>query len=125
MAETASASSRTKHIDVKYHYVREFVESGFIKIIYIATDENISDMFTKNVRKELYDKHSRRFVIKKEELMETRNEEQDLTQENVRKGVRKGSQDSTHSHESNYPMNELMNENSYNAKNSGYSVTDE
>jgi len=83
MAETASASSRTKHIDVKYHYVREFVEQGFIKIIYIATEENISDMFTKNIKKELHEKHSRKFVIEKDKM----DKHFDSCPVNMRKGV--------------------------------------
>ena len=39
--------SRTKHIDLQYHFVREAVEDGKIKITYIPTDENVSDIFTK------------------------------------------------------------------------------
>ena len=30
MTENVSTSSRTKHVDVKYHFVREYVEDGFI-----------------------------------------------------------------------------------------------
>jgi hypothetical protein len=32
MSENVSMSSRTKHVDTKYHFVREFVEEGFVKI---------------------------------------------------------------------------------------------
>ncbi len=35
MAENVSTSPRTKHVDVRYHFVREFVEDGFIKIIFV------------------------------------------------------------------------------------------
>ena len=37
MAENVSTSQRTKHIDTRYHFVREFVEEGFIKIIFVRT----------------------------------------------------------------------------------------
>jgi hypothetical protein len=36
MTENVSASSQTKHVDVKYHFVREYVEDGFIKIIFFG-----------------------------------------------------------------------------------------
>jgi transposase InsO family protein len=40
-------SNRSKHIDIKFHYVKHLVESGEIDLIYCRTDENIADMFTK------------------------------------------------------------------------------
>jgi len=38
---------RTKHIDLWYHFVREAVEDDKIMVIYIPTEENVSDIFTK------------------------------------------------------------------------------
>ena len=47
--------SRTKHIDIRYHYVRDTIESIIkiiiIKIDYISTEENISDILTKGLPK--------------------------------------------------------------------------
>jgi hypothetical protein len=40
---------RTKHIDVKYHYVREIIIEGRLKISKISTHDNPSDMMTKPV----------------------------------------------------------------------------
>ena len=57
LAHNAKASQRTKHIDVRYHFVREYVEHGIVKIIFVRSAENKSDPFTKNVSKELFDKH--------------------------------------------------------------------
>jgi hypothetical protein len=53
MAENVTTSTRTRHVDVRYHFVREFVEDGFIKIIFVRTTENNADMFTKNATGEL------------------------------------------------------------------------
>lgn len=36
-----------KHIDLRYHFIREAVEDGKICVKYIPTDENVSDTFTK------------------------------------------------------------------------------
>jgi hypothetical protein len=39
--------SRTKHIDIPYHYVREAVENSDLCLDYLKTDENLADIFTK------------------------------------------------------------------------------
>lgn len=39
---------RTKHIDIKYHYVRELVMSKIINIYYVNSKMNIADIFTKS-----------------------------------------------------------------------------
>src|SRR4051812_18577006 len=40
---------RTKHIDVKYHYIRDVVAQGEIKVCKISTHDNPADMMTKPV----------------------------------------------------------------------------
>lgn len=39
--------NRTKHIDVKYHFVRKCVEDKEINVKYLSTDKMIADIFTK------------------------------------------------------------------------------
>ena len=68
MVENVSMSTRTKHVDVRYHFVREFIKDGFIKIIFVQTGDNKADVFTKNVVGELYDKHTNDMVWKAEEM---------------------------------------------------------
>lgn len=43
---------RTKHIDIKYHFVREKVESKEIELKYVSTNENVADIFTKGLGKQ-------------------------------------------------------------------------
>lgn len=38
---------RTKHIDIKYHFIRSLVERKEVKLNYINTKENIADILTK------------------------------------------------------------------------------
>ena len=38
---------RIKHIDVRYHYIRECVENGDVEILRVDTEDNTADMFTK------------------------------------------------------------------------------
>jgi hypothetical protein len=40
---------RTKHINVKYHYVREVITEGRLKVPKISTHDNPADMMTKHV----------------------------------------------------------------------------
>jgi hypothetical protein len=40
---------RTKHIDVKYHFTREVIAQGDIKVVKISTLKNPADMWTKPV----------------------------------------------------------------------------
>ena len=40
---------RTKHIHVKYHYVRDVVAQGKLKVCMISTHDNPADMLTKPV----------------------------------------------------------------------------
>lgn len=42
---------RTKHIDIRYHFVRELIEEGVITTNYLCTGDMIADIFTKNVTK--------------------------------------------------------------------------
>ena len=62
MAENVSTSVRTRHVDTRYHFVREMIEDGFIKIIFVRTVHNDADLFTKNVNRETYEKHVVKFL---------------------------------------------------------------
>ena len=39
--------SRTKHIDVKHHFLRDHVEKKDIKIMHVPTEDQLADIFTK------------------------------------------------------------------------------
>ena len=49
-------STRTKHVDVRYHFIRNLVDDGIIKLEYINTQENVADMLTKNLPIEQFEK---------------------------------------------------------------------
>ena len=38
---------RSKHIEMKYHFIRDLVQGGALKLQYIRTDEKIADILTK------------------------------------------------------------------------------
>ncbi|GJZ39377.1 retrovirus-related pol polyprotein from transposon TNT 1-94 [Tanacetum coccineum] len=39
--------SRTKHNDVRYHFIKEHVEKGTIELYFVKTDYQLADLFTK------------------------------------------------------------------------------
>ena len=41
--------SRSKHIDIRYHYIREVYDKGIVDIFYIDGNDNPADIFTKNL----------------------------------------------------------------------------
>ena len=40
---------KTKHIDIKFHFVRDVIEEGELKVCKISTHNNPADMLTKPV----------------------------------------------------------------------------
>ena len=47
LSEDPSLHQRVKHIDIKYHFLRERVQSNEISLAYINTNDNLADIFTK------------------------------------------------------------------------------
>ena len=48
---------RSKHIERKYHIIREYVARGDVKVMKIATEDNLADPFTKTLPEATFDKH--------------------------------------------------------------------
>ena len=66
LARNATTSQRTRHIDVHYHFVRNYMEEGTVKIIFVQSEDNYADVFTKNVGEQVYAKHTFKFMDEKE-----------------------------------------------------------
>jgi hypothetical protein len=47
MADNPVEHSRTKHIDIRYHFLRDHQQRGDIEIAYVNTKEQLADIFTK------------------------------------------------------------------------------
>ena len=52
LARNDCEHSRTKHIDLKYHFIREKVKSGEVNPVAIPTLEQVGDIFTKPINRE-------------------------------------------------------------------------
>ena len=71
LANNAKVSSRTKHIDLKTHFVREYIDKGVVKIVFIRSAENDSDIWTKNVGEGTFTRHTDKFMSKTRENWES------------------------------------------------------
>ncbi|GJR04266.1 retrovirus-related pol polyprotein from transposon TNT 1-94 [Tanacetum coccineum] len=52
--------SRSKHIDVKYHFIKEQVENGVVELYFIRTEYQLADIFIKALPRERFN-----FLIEK------------------------------------------------------------
>ena len=57
LAKYPLSSSNSKHIDVRYHVLREFVGTGDLSAKYLRTEGQHADILTKAIGKESVDKH--------------------------------------------------------------------
>ena len=65
MSSNVTTSSRTKHVDIRTKYVRQYVEDGIVKIVFVRSESNRSDIMTKNIQGDLFDKHASHLVVPK------------------------------------------------------------
>ncbi|GJS84891.1 retrovirus-related pol polyprotein from transposon TNT 1-94 [Tanacetum coccineum] len=47
--------SKTKHIDIQYHFIKEHVEKGTVKLYFVGTEYQLADLFTKALPKERFE----------------------------------------------------------------------
>jgi hypothetical protein len=56
MADNPVKHSRTKHIVIRYHFLRDHQQKGDIKIAYVNTKEQLADIFTKPLDEQTFTK---------------------------------------------------------------------
>ena len=49
IARNPEFHERTKHIDVRYHYIRQVVDDGTVHLAYTPTQEQVVDVLTKGL----------------------------------------------------------------------------
>jgi hypothetical protein len=48
-ASNPVTEKHSKHIDIRYHYIRELVETDVVRLLYIQGVDNPADVLTKNL----------------------------------------------------------------------------
>jgi hypothetical protein len=49
LGDEVSANGRAKHIEIKYHHIRDEVKSGKVKVKYCNTTEMLANVLTKGL----------------------------------------------------------------------------
>jgi hypothetical protein len=55
--------SKTKHIPIKYHFLREQVAENNIRVEYVGTKEQVPDIFTKPLPWESFEYIHKRLIV--------------------------------------------------------------
>ncbi|KAK2981146.1 hypothetical protein RJ640_028512 [Escallonia rubra] len=74
MAQNPVFNSRTRHIALKYHFIREAIEDGEIELEFCRSEEQVADIFTKALPREMFEELRQDFGV----------QQQDIKGENVR-----------------------------------------
>jgi hypothetical protein len=61
-AENESTHKRSKHIDVRYHFIRDLIEEERISLSYIKSEDNTADLLTKPLGKVQHYQHTNKVL---------------------------------------------------------------
>ena len=56
MAENEVNNQRTKHIDIRYHMVRQHIANNTVDLQHVPTKDNIADMLTKALGPDIFNR---------------------------------------------------------------------
>jgi len=57
IAKNPCQRKRTKHIDIRHHFLRDNVEKGLISMNFCATNKQIANIFTKALSREQFERN--------------------------------------------------------------------
>ena len=63
LAHTTVIGKRTRHVNIKYHCINDWVSSGALILQKIATTKNVADIFTKPLEKTLFQRFASKLVL--------------------------------------------------------------
>ena len=85
LSNNRTTSDRTKHIDIRTSFVKEYQEDGESIIMFVKSEDNKADIFTKNTTNAIFQNHQKKLVWDKDEV--NKEGSQELTQnENQQEG---------------------------------------
>ena len=59
LVKNQHVGARTKHIDVRAHFIRELEDNGYLNVHFIRSEENAADILNKNCPEKLHTKHAK------------------------------------------------------------------
>ena len=57
MSENVTSTPRTRHVGAKHWWITDLQDDGLIKVEFVSTKDNTSDIGAKNVSGDVLDKH--------------------------------------------------------------------
>jgi ATP sulfurylase len=63
LSENLVFHDKSKHIEIKYHYIRDMVRRGVVELRYISIDEQIVDILTKPLSRVKYEYFRDKFGV--------------------------------------------------------------
>ena len=70
LSNNRNTGDRTKHIDIRTAFVKEYQEDGKIIIKFVKSEDNEADIFTKNTSSTIFPRHQEKLVWDKKEVTE-------------------------------------------------------
>ncbi len=62
LAKNAQVSGRTKHIDVRHHFIRDLIREKSLELKFVKSENNPADIMTKNTNRELFLLHQHQLL---------------------------------------------------------------
>ena len=54
LAKNPVHHERSKHIDTQFHFIKEHIKEGDVKLVHVKTHEQIADIFTKSLKTDIF-----------------------------------------------------------------------
>jgi hypothetical protein len=62
MSQNSTTGVRSRHVNTRYHFIRENVEDRIALVEFVKSSGNDSDIFMRNINQEIYKKHAMKFL---------------------------------------------------------------
>jgi hypothetical protein len=62
IAEHEVTRERTKHIDIKYHFLQQYITNKIISLTWVESKNQLADIFTKSLPSELFSSHRSKLI---------------------------------------------------------------
>jgi hypothetical protein len=59
LSKNPQQHKRTKHIDIKYHFIRDCCQKGLVELVYLPTGQMVADILTKSLPREKHELHAK------------------------------------------------------------------